>query len=121
MDLDPGTRVYLKAGGHVDVRPNPWQVAYMLWGRHESDERPGITNADAADMGYGAHRWRQDPQREAERRAGHRPHSRGLDPAEQLGRRRSGCAGTLGGHGQRDHAVDLLTTRAKWPDDLARW
>lgn len=43
MAQAPETRVYLEAGGHVDVGGTPWQVAYMLWGRDDSDDRPRLT------------------------------------------------------------------------------
>jgi len=41
MASEPRTRVYLEAGGHVDVQQNPWVVAYMLWGRRDSETHPG--------------------------------------------------------------------------------
>ncbi len=40
MPSDPDTRVFLTSGGHVDVKGEPWQVAYQLWGRRDSDLRP---------------------------------------------------------------------------------
>lgn len=51
MADEPRTRVYLEAGGHVDVQQNPWVVAYMLWGRRDSETRPGTVEPDADETG----------------------------------------------------------------------